>query len=141
MNIKQFVVLAIFALTCLGSLAQSDSTASDSSLNEVMEVFEVDQKASFPGGEKAFNEYVNDYLKIPEIAYDGGTSGTVIVTFTVEKDGSITGVRIASKKRIGFGVEKECIRVIKRMPKWNPAIYRDRPVRMRFTKPFRFIFE
>lgn len=105
--------------------------------DEVFQWFQVQERASFPGGETAMDAFINDNIVIPDIAYEEAESGTVVVGFTVEKDGRLTNIHIQSKRKIGFGVEEAVIAVVKKMPRWNPALQRDKPARMSFTKPIR----
>lgn len=108
--------------------------------DEVFKWFQVQEKAAFPGGEEAMDQFIRDNMDIPEIAYEEAESGTVLVTFTVEKNGSLSNIQIASKRKIGYGVEEAAIAVIKKMPRWKPALQRDKPARMAFTKPIRLNF-
>jgi periplasmic protein TonB len=60
-------------------------------------------------------------------------SGRVIVNFIVDVDGSITDVRVI--KDIGNGTGEEAVRVLNTSPKWSPGIYKEKPVRVRYTLP------
>jgi protein TonB len=60
----------------------------------------------------------------------------VYLTFVVEKDGSVTDVRIL--RGIGGGCDEEAIRVIHMMPKWNPGLQINKPVRVQFNMPIKF---
>jgi len=73
------------------------------------------------------------------LARESGIEGTVYVTFVVEKDGSITDVRVL--RGIGGGCDKEAIRVVKEMPKWDPGKQRGKPVRVQFNMPIRFTLQ
>ena len=108
--------------------------------DEVFKWYQVQEKASFPGGEEAMDQFIKDNMDIPDIAFDEAESGTVLVTFTVEKNGTLSNIQIASKRKIGYGVEEAAIAVIKKMPRWSPALQRDKPARMAFTKPIRLNF-
>ncbi len=108
--------------------------------DEVFKWFQVQEKAAFPGGDAAMDEFIRDNMEIPDIAYEEAESGTVLVSFTVEKDGSLSNIKITSTREIGYGVEDAAIKVIKKMPKWKPALQRDKPARMAFTKPIRLKF-
>lgn len=108
--------------------------------DEVFKWYQVQEKASFPGGEEAMDQFIKDNMDIPDIAFDEAESGTVLVTFTVEKNGTLSNIQIASKRKIGYGVEEAAIEVIKKMPRWKPALQRDKPARMAFTKPIRLNF-
>jgi len=93
----------------------------------------IQERASFPGGAFAMDKFIEDNLVLSDFANEEAENGTVKVSFTVEKDGSLSNIRITSPRKIGFGV-------IKKMPKWNPALQRDKPARMLFTKPIRLRF-
>ncbi|MBO6515156.1 MAG: TonB family protein [Bacteroidia bacterium] len=108
--------------------------------DEVFKWYQVQEKAKFPGGDAAMDRFIDDNIVIPDIAYEEAESGTVLVGFTVEKNGQLTNIRILSKRKIGYGVEEAAIKVIKKMPRWTPALQRDKPARMAFTKPIRLNF-
>lgn len=108
--------------------------------NTVYKWFQVQEKATFPGGETALDEYIKSNISIPEIAYDSAENGTVVVKFIVEKNGSLSKLEIASMRKIGFGVEKATLKLFKGLPKWEPAIVNDAPCRMEFQKPVRYTF-
>lgn len=108
--------------------------------NTVYKWFQVQEKATFPGGETALDEYIKSNISIPEIAYDSAENGAVVVKFIVEKNGSLSKLEIASMRKIGFGVEKATLKLFKGMPKWEPAIVNDAPCRMEFQKPVRYTF-
>ena len=122
------------------SFGELDMDDNDEVVDEVFQWYQVQEKASFPGGDLAMDAFIKDNMEIPDIAYEEAESGTVLVTFTVEKDGSLSNIHISSKRKIGFGVEQAAIAVIKKMPRWKPALQRDKPARMQFTKPIRLNF-
>lgn len=106
---------------------------------EVFEIFQVQKMAQFKGGEDAMYRFISDNLQYPPEALENGISGRVVVSFVVEKDGSITNVKIQGKRRVGFGCEEASMDVVKKMDKmWEPAIQRDKEARMRFRLPIRF---
>lgn len=96
----------------------------------------VDEEASFPGGEDALNSYISSHLQYPEQAKEEKISGTVVIKFCVEKDGSISGVKIL--RDIGGGCGKEAQRVVKNMPKWIPARMNGEKIRREVILPIRF---
>lgn len=96
----------------------------------------VETSADFPGGTQARMKFLKDNLKYPQQARETGTQGTVYVTFVVEKDGSLTDVKIL--RDIGSGCGEEAMRVVKAMPKWTPAKQRGKTVRMQYVLPVRF---
>ncbi len=97
----------------------------------------VEDQPGYPGGDEARLKYLRDNIKYPEMAKESGIQGTVYVTFVVEKDGSISNVKVL--RGIGGGCDEEAVRVIKNMPKWKPGKQRGRPVRAQFNMPIRFI--
>jgi protein TonB len=104
------------------------------------EIFLVVESApEFPGGEAGLFEYLSDNLKYPEMAKEASISGRVYVTFVVEKDGSITGVRVL--RGIGGGCDEEAVRVVMNMPRWKPGYQRTIPVRVQFNLPIKFTLE
>jgi len=100
-------------------------------------IFEaVESQPSFPGGDIARIRYLYEKIKYPAMARETGIQGRVYITFVVEKDGSITDVRLL--KGIGGGCDEESIRVVKAMPKWIPGKQRMKPVRVQFVLPIKF---
>ena len=96
----------------------------------------VKENASYPGGPEARMKYIRENIKYPELAKEEGIQGTVYLNFVVEKDGSITNVKVL--RGIGGGCDEESIRVVKNMPKWKPAMQRGKPVRVYFNIPIKF---
>lgn len=86
----------------------------------------------YPGGMDAFNEYVHRNFNVPEV--DRDMTARIIVSFVVEKDGSLTDIKVL--KDPGFGLGKEAIRVLKSMKKkWEPGVQNGKNVRASFTLP------
>ena len=96
----------------------------------------VDKMPSYPGGEDARIKYFIENIKYPQEARNKGITGTVFVTYVVEKDGSITNVKIL--RGIGSGCDEESVRVVSSMPKWDPGILKGKPVRTQFNIPIKF---
>jgi protein TonB len=96
----------------------------------------VESMPGFPGGDAARIKYLNENIKYPQMARESGIQGRVFVTFVVEKDGSVTDVRVL--RGIGGGCDEEAIRVIQNMPKWVPGKQRGKPVRVQFNMPILF---
>ena len=80
--------------------------------------------------------FIKNNLKYPQQARETGTQGKVFVSFVVERDGSLTDVKVL--RDIGSGCGEEAVRVVKSMPKWKPAKQRGKPVRMQFNLPVAF---
>lgn len=97
---------------------------------------DVEQKPEFPGGDKELFKYVQATIKYPTEAYEQKIEGRVIVQFVVEKDGSISDVKVVRK--IHPLLDAEAVRVIENMPKWEPGTQRGKIVRVRYILPISF---
>jgi len=96
----------------------------------------VEQMPEYPGGEKAMFEYLMANLKYPQSCLDDKIQGRVLVTFVVEKDGSITDTEVV--KSVNPDLDAEALRVVKGMPAWTPGKQKGQEVRVRFTIPVIF---
>lgn len=96
----------------------------------------VEEMPEFPGGDEAKIRYLIDNLHYPQDARNSHIQGTVYASFIVEKDGSVTNIKIL--RGIGTSCDMEVIRVIQNMPHWIPGKQRGKPVRVRFNMPVRF---
>ncbi|TSD66577.1 TonB family protein [Inquilinus sp. KBS0705] len=99
----------------------------------------IDIAPEFPGGVAAFGKYMVKTLHYPSTAVNNNTQGRVIVTFIVEKDGSINDVKVV--RGLGSGTDEEAVRVIKNMPLWKPGIFNGMPVRVQYSLPINFAIE
>lgn len=104
---------------------------------EVEQVFLIVEDQPEPnGGMGAFYEYLGKKIRYPEQARRMGVEGRVFVEFVVDKDGSLTEIKVV--KGIGAGCDDEAIRVLKNAPKWKPGKQRGRPVKVKMTVPVFF---
>lgn len=104
---------------------------------EPEKIFEaVEQQAQFPGGQAALMRWLGNNIKYPELAQQNNIEGRVTVKFTVEKDGSISNPVIA--KGVDKDLDREAIRVVKKMPKWQPGKNNGVAVRSYFYLPVVF---
>ena len=101
---------------------------------KVFDVVEV--MPTFPGGQQALFERLSKNIKYPVVAEENGVQGRVIVTFVVERNGSITDVQVA--KSVDPSLDKEAVRVVKAMPHWIPGKQNGSAVRVKFTVPVTF---
>jgi periplasmic protein TonB len=101
----------------------------------------VENEAQFPGGQAAWVRYLQKNLNANTPVDHGAPSGTyqVIVKFIVSKDGTISDVQAESKH--GFGMEDEAVKIIKRGPKWSPALQNGRNVNAYRRQPITFVVE
>ena len=97
----------------------------------------VEEKPSFQGGDaNQFSKWVNSRLQYPESAKENGVQGRVTLQFTVEKDGTVTKVRVL--RGVDPSLDKEAVRVVSMSPKWKPGKQRDRAVPVTYTFPVIF---
>ena len=90
----------------------------------------------FPGGQRALFKWLSRNVKYPVIAQENSIEGSVFIGFVVDKDGSITNVKVI--KSVDPSLDKEAVRVVKAMPKWKPGRQRNKNVRVSYTVPIKF---
>lgn len=90
----------------------------------------------FPGGQEAMRNYISDNLVYPAQAMKDGIKGRVLVSFIVEKDGSITNPEIL--KSVHPLLDAEALRLVTNMPKWTPGKHLGFPRRVKYTIPINF---
>ena len=133
--------------TAKEQLADNNSEATDiangdiktniqQSKDSIYEAGDVEVMPQFPGGNEAMMKFIQENTVYPENAKKKGIGGKTFVSFTIEKDGSITDVKVLR------GCDKECdaeaVRVVKSMPKWTPGKVKGKTVRVNFVMPFVF---
>lgn len=96
----------------------------------------VETMPMFPGGDGALMSFIAKSINYPVAAIERDIEGSVVCSFIIDKDGSITDVEIV--RGIDVSLDKEAMRVINLMPKWSPGMQRDKPVRVKYTMPIRF---
>ena len=97
----------------------------------------VETKPQFQGGDaNAFASWVAKNLEYPEIAKENGVQGRVMLQFTVNADGTISGVKVL--RGVDPSLDKEAVRVVSSSPKWTPGRQRDRAVKVSYTFPVLF---
>ena len=96
----------------------------------------VEQMPEFPGGQEGLVNYLVENLNYPEKAKAKKITGKVYVSFVVERDGSISNVKVL--RDIGYGCGEEAVRVVKAMPHWKPGMQRGKNVRVQYTLPLNF---
>lgn len=104
--------------------------------DEIILISVLEELPSFTGGDNAYFQFLSENIKYPKLAKESNISGTVYVSFVVEKNGSISNVKLV--KGIGGGCDEVAIETIKKMPNWNPGKQRLRPVRVELVMPVKF---
>ncbi len=103
---------------------------------DVKDFASVEVLPEFEGGMAGLGAYLQKTLKYPEEARKNNIQGRVILSFVVEKDGSLTEIKVL--RGIGGGADEESVRVLSESPKWKPGIQNGRPVRVAYTMPIFF---
>jgi Ca-activated chloride channel family protein len=98
----------------------------------------LEEPASFSGGETALKAFIEKNMVYPPQAKSSGIKGTVKISFSVHADGSISDIQIV--QGIGGGCDAEAIRLINKMPKWNPGKRSGTPVITKVVLPIKFTF-
>ncbi len=103
-------------------------TTTDDKVYEVCE-----QMPTYEGGDAALLKYLTDSVKYPELAKKHGVQGRVVIGFIVEKDGSLTDVKVL--RPVDIDLDAEVLRLVKGMPKWIPGRHNGQRVRVRHLLP------
>jgi protein TonB len=95
-----------------------------------------EQTKTCPPGQAGLFQYLSNTIQYPVVAEENGVQGRVIVTFVVERDGSITDVKVV--KSVDPSLDREAVRVVRSMPKWTPGKQKGDAVRVKYTMPVTF---
>ena len=106
-------------------------TTTDDKIYEVCE-----QMPIFEGGDAALLKYLRENLKYPDKTKDRGVQGRLVIGFIVEKDGSLTDVKVL--RPVDIDLDDEALKTVKAMPKWNPGKHNGQNVRVRHSVPVGF---
>jgi len=129
---KQIILLISLTFASLSFTYDKDFSEPNGETTE----FKSYRKPQFPGGERMLSQYLLKSITYPQEAIKKRIQGKVYAEFTVEIDGSISGVKIY--RGIGGGCDKETIRVIKDMPKWIPAEQKGKKIKVKQALPVQF---
>lgn len=118
----------------LGGVGAVDSFEAKPDINGVYDI--VEQMPSFPGGDRKLMEYLASSIQYPPECKESCIQGRVIVTFVVERDGSISHAKVA--KSLDPRLDAEALRVVNAMPKWIPGRQGGVTVAVKYTIPVTF---
>ncbi|MEO7989625.1 MAG: energy transducer TonB [Chryseolinea sp.] len=134
MKVSIFLLIVITSCILQPAEAQvNDSVGADSVVYTVVE-----QQAQYPGGLNGLVEFLEKNINYPERPRKLGISGTVFVSFIVNKDGSLSDIGIV--KGVHVDLDKEAMRVLSISPNWIPGVQTGEIVRSRFVLPIKFRF-
>ena len=125
-----FVLIILFLISC------GSKVIVNSGYDEKKSLAQVDQNAEFPGGWEKFEKYFTKNMKYPFEARKNHEEGQVIVSFVVTQLGEIVNVQIV--KGVSNSIDAEAIRLISKMPKWNPAMVDGKSVSVQINIPMDF---
>ena len=132
---KRLIFMSLMATCCLTTvLAQKTVVSQKDQKEEPFDV--VEDMPAFPGGMEAMIQFISNNIQYPADAQKQKVDGRVLVNFVVEKDGSITEVKVI--KPTFPSLDAEAVRVVMAMPKWKPGYQKGQAVRVQFTMPINF---
>jgi len=99
-------------------------------------LMEVDEMPEYPGGMDAMFKFIGENLKYPASAKEKGIQGTVVISFIVNKDGSISDTEIL--RGIGGGCDEESLRIVNAFPAWKPGVNEGEKVRTQMRLPIMY---
>jgi TonB family protein len=138
LNRKGERVTTNYQVQAQSALAVSDNAAPE--MEAESQIFMVvEGMPEFPGGDTALYRFLTENIHYPDSAKTAGIQGRVFITFVVNKDGSISDVRVL--RGIGGGCDEEALRVVKSMPNWIPGTQRGKPVHVQYNLPIKFSLE
>ena len=138
------LLLAISALVLLVVVfAPAGANAQNKKVNKAQthkdtttddKVYDVcEQMPIYEGGDAALLKYLRENLKYPDKTKDRGVQGRLVIGFIVEKDGSLTNVKVL--RAVDIALDAEVLRLVKGMPKWIPGRHNGQRVRVRYLLP------
>lgn len=133
---KKTILLIAMLLSGAMLMAQNTEVVVNPTDNDEEVFLVVEDEPEFPGGMEALYKYLASNIKYPVAAKEQKIQGHVIVNFVIEKDGSVSNIKLL--RDIGGGCGEEAIRVVQAMPKWKPARLRGKRVRAQFNLPINF---
>ncbi len=128
--------MLIFCSACSYSVAQNGSTSKPDSISNNQVFTIVQQMPEFQGD---LDKYLSEHMNYPDSAIKAGITGTVYINFIVEKDGSVSHVKVIKSIPHGYSLDKEAVKVITAMPKWSIGMQNGHPVRVSYNIPMRFV--
>jgi len=118
-----------------GAATGSTKGTEDGTGNDILSFEAIEIQPEPPGGMAAFRKWIGDNYQYPQGAIDAGVKGTVQVSFVVEKDGSLTDVKVL--RDLSYGTGQAAQNMLKKAKKWSPGIQNGRPVRVAYTLPIK----
>lgn len=109
-------------------------------VEEDIPVIVAEEMPSFKGKDiNEFRKWCGDNLVYPQLALDNGVQGRVVLTFVVERDGSVSNVKVV--RGVDNDLNAAAVKVVSNSPKWSPGKNRGKPVRFTYNMPIDFILQ
>jgi periplasmic protein TonB len=96
---------------------------------------------TFPGGQDALSNYINNNITYPQTAIDNGVNGTIHVSFVVDEKGKVVNPQVIDNKNLNDGLNEETLKMFNNMPLWEPGLVKGRKVKTRMELPISFQLE
>ena len=129
-----FIFLAFMAMVLSMSAQVNKAISAQRDSSRIF--VEYEENAQFPGGEKACFKWMEEHIKYPEGCSANSPQGRVIVSFIIEKDGSIDSIKVFRSP--DPALSEEAVRLVSEMPRWKPARYNNKTIRQRYFLPIIF---
>jgi len=133
---KRTIYLLLLVLVQLGMAQNKTQNVPLENDNLIYNSAGIEVKPEFPGGMQAFYNFIASNYNTPNVK---NLKGKVIISFIIEKDGTLTDIKVL--RDIGFGTGEEAIRVLKACPKWTPAFQNGQTVRCSYQLPLNIVTE
>lgn len=130
---KKLIYSSLFAMLLLGFCVKNATAQEDKT---VYNFTAVETTATYPGGMADFYKFVSENLKYPAAAVTDKVQGSVLMSFIVEKDGSLNDIKV--DRGLGAGTDEEAVRVLGLSKRWNPGLIDGKPVRIKYNIPVKF---
>jgi protein TonB len=118
------------------SLANAAGMAIPHEDTKVYDFVSLEKQPEFVGGMIKFYDFLKKTVKYPAEAYKNKKSGKVFLSFVVEKDGTLTEIKV--DRKAGHGFDEEAVRVLEESPKWIPGVQDGKAVRVKYNIPISF---
>ena len=132
---RRGIIFLAFVAMVVSLSAQENKTASAQTDSSRIFV-DYEENAQFPGGDMACKKWIQEHIKYPEGCRSDSIQGRVVVSFIVERDGSLDSIKVVRSP--DPALSEEAIRLVSEMPRWKPARYYNKTIRSRFFLPVIF---
>ena len=129
-------LFTIIALTCIISAKAQKSDTLRGLAADTLIFVAVQQPPEFVGGQNKFGKYLAHTIRYPSASFLSRTQGKVIITMIVEKDGSLSHLKVT--RSVAEDIDKEALRAMNISPKWKPGMQNGKPVRVQYSVPISF---